>query len=90
MPNVGGPKQGSRALLATVMNSVLLYDSPLWGVHAYNSAVMKNMAPVQRRIAFRVISGYRAISIGATLLLARMTLIWLLAKERANEWERQQ
>ena len=90
MPNIGGPKQGSCAFLATVMNSVLLYGSPLWGAHARNSAVMKNMAPVQRRIALRVISGYRTISLGATLLLAGMAPIWLLTKERANVWERQQ
>ena len=59
MPNVGGPKQGSRALLATVVHSlsVLLYGSPLWG---------------------------------ATLLLAVIAPVWLLAKERANMWETQQ
>ena len=56
----------------------------------HNDAVMKNMAPVPRRIALRVISGYRTISQGATLLLAGMAPIWLLAKERANVWKRQQ
>ena len=75
MPNVGGSKQGSRALLATVVNSVLLYGSPLWGAHAHNVAVKKNMAPVQRRITLRVISGYRTISPGGTLLLAGMAPI---------------
>ena len=30
IPTVGGLKQGSLALLATVVNSVLLYGSPLW------------------------------------------------------------
>ena len=89
MPNVGGPKQGSPALLASVVNSVLLYGLPLWGTHAHNDAVMKNMAPVQRHIALRVISGYRIISLGATLLLAGMAPIWLLAKERANGCKRQ-
>ena len=58
---------------------VLLYDSPLWGSHAHNSVVMKNMAPVKRRIALRI-----------TLLLAGMAPIWLLYRERANVWERQQ
>ena len=48
------------------------------------------MAPVQRRIALRVISGYRTISLGATLLLAGMAPIWLVAKERANVWKMQQ
>ena len=51
---------------------------------------MKNIAPVQHRIALRVISGYRTISLGATLLLAGMAPIWLLAKKRANVSERQQ
>ena len=51
---------------------------------------MKNMAPVQCRIALRVISGYRSISLGATLLLAGMAPIWLLAFETANVWKRQQ
>ena len=32
----------------------------------------------------------RTISLGATLLLAGMAPIWLLTKERANVWERQQ
>ena len=45
MPNVEGPKRSSRALLATVVNSVLLYGSPLCGAHAHNSAVIKNMTP---------------------------------------------
>ena len=75
MPNVGGPKQGNRALLATVVKSVLVYGSPLWGAHVHNSGVMKNIAPVQRQIALRVISGYRTISLGATLLLAGMAPI---------------
>ena len=73
-----------------MVNSVLLYGSPLWDAHAHNDAVMKNMVPVQRRIALRVVSGYRTISLGATMLLAGVTPIWLLAKERANVWKRQQ
>ena len=90
MLNVGGPKQGSRALLATVVNLVLLYGSSLRGAHTHNDVAMKNMAPVHRRIELRVISGYRTISLSATFLLAGMAPIWLLAKERANEWKRQQ
>ena len=68
----------------TGVHLLLLYGSPLWGAHAYNRAVMKNMERVQRRIAFGVISGYRTISLGATLLLVGIAPIWLLAKEMAN------
>lgn len=90
MPNVGGPKPESRALLGTVVHSVLLYGAPIWGIQAQISAISKHMGPVQRKVALRVISGYRSISRGAALLLAGMAPIWLLAKERASLWEGQQ
>ena len=45
MPNVRGPKQGSPALLATVVHSVLLYDSPLWGAQAHN-LLLARIAPI--------------------------------------------
>ena len=51
---------------------------------------MKNMAPVQRRIALRLISGYRTIYLDTNMLLAEIAQIWLLTKERASMWEREQ
>ena len=48
------------------------------------------MAPVQRKIALRVISGYRSISQSAVFVLAGMAPISLLAKESTNTWKKQQ
>ena len=76
-------RKGCRALLATVVHSMLLYGSPLWGAHARNRAVMNNMAPVQRQIAV-VISRYHTISMGATLLLARQ-LSCRISKEKPTQ-----
>lgn len=30
LPNVGGPKQGRRILLAKVVTSAILYAAPIW------------------------------------------------------------
>ena len=49
---------------------------------------MKNMASVQQRMPLWLISIYHTISLGTTLLLEGIASIWLLAKERANAWER--
>ena len=52
MRNVGEPKQYSQALLATVVNSVLLYCSSLWGARAHNSAVMQNMHILEKWLRY--------------------------------------
>ena len=77
MPNVGGPKQERRALLATVFHSILLYGAPIWGTQEHRSSIVKHMGPVQRRMALRIISGFRTISYGAVFLLASVQPIWL-------------
>ena len=90
MPNIGGPKQERRKLLSTVVHSILLYGAPIWGTQEHRGMVVKHMGPVQRRMALRVISGFRTISYGAAFLLAGMQPIWLLAEERRRIWEAQQ
>jgi hypothetical protein len=30
MPNVGGPKASSRKIMASVVNSIVLYTAPVW------------------------------------------------------------
>ena len=67
--------------LVTVVNSVLPYDAP-WGHQAGNKMVVKYMGPAERKMALRDISGYRSISQSEALILAGMTTIWLLPKEK--------
>lgn len=90
MPNIGGPRPDRRALLSSVVHSILLYGAPTWGLLMKDNAINGVMGPVQRRMALRVISGYRTISQQAACVLAGMPPMHLLAKERAEIWAAQE
>ena len=82
MPNIGGPGENRRKLLATVMESVILYASPVWSealkVKKFNYMVNK----AQRKIALRVIRGYRTMRLDTARVLGRIIPLDLLTKER--------
>jgi hypothetical protein len=63
MPNIKGPGQWKRRLLATVVESQLLYAAPVWAdtVSASSRTVRLLLRP-QRVIALRVIRAYRTVS----------------------------
>ena len=90
MPNVGGPKPERRKLLTSVIHSILLYGAPIWASRERRPAVVKHMGPVQRRMALRVISGFRTISYGAAFLISGIQPIWLMAEERRRIWVTQE
>lgn len=51
---------------------MLLYGAPIWAEEANESTKITSRArAVQRKIAIRVISGYRTVSQEVTLILAR-------------------
>lgn len=80
LPNLRGPSAIKRQLYAGVLNSVMLYASPLWSDSlmrwvTYRAPLLK----IQRQMALRVISGYRTVSYEAAMLLARMPPIHLVA-----------
>jgi hypothetical protein len=85
MPNIKGPGQWKRRLLATVVESQLLYAAPVWAdtVSASSGSVRLLLRP-QRVIALRVIRAYRMVSDEAALLLAYMPPANLLAEERSR------
>lgn len=84
LPNVGGPTQAKRKLLASVVNSQLLYASPVW----CSSLVFQNhrntiLGP-QRRMALRVARAYRTVSTAAILVIASCTPVHLIARGRGE------
>lgn len=82
LPNVGGARQRRRRLLATVVDSQLLYASPIWsGALAFQSNIDTLLRP-QRSIALRVAMAYRTVSTGAILVIAGTIPAHLLAWER--------
>lgn len=83
MPNLGGPKELRRKLLASVVNSILLYGAPSWAhILDYVPANVEQINRVQRRALIRCICGYRTISATAINILSSTPPADLLARER--------
>ncbi|KMQ82443.1 hypothetical protein RF55_22966, partial [Lasius niger] len=82
MPNVGGPKQRRRALLASVVTSVLTYGIAIWTDALQTQKSRRKVAPVYRLSALRVTSAYRTMSEDAVYVIAGMLPIKVLAEER--------
>ena len=73
MPNIGGPREAKRRLIASVVQSKLLYVAPVWTSAIENHAIQR-----------RLILVYRTVSARAALVLAGVSPIDLLTEERQN------
>ena len=82
MANVGGPTADKRKLLMSVTNSILLYGCEVWADTLKKECYRKQMGSVQRRAALRIASAYRTVSEPASLVVAGVVPIDLLAQER--------
>lgn len=83
MPNIGGSAQWKRRLLASVVESQLLYAAPVWISSATRVARTRAiLVRPQRTAALRVIRSYRTVSDEAALVLACMPPVDLLGAER--------
>lgn len=72
-----------------MLHSVILYAAPVWSgkvekYRTYRTALLQ----VQRNMALRVICAYRTVSYDASLLLARVPPIYLLAARQRRIYER--
>lgn len=88
MPNVGGPKQRGRALLSSVVTSVLSCGIAIWADALESQEARQKVAPVYRLSALRVASSYRTVSEDAVCVIAGMLPIGLLAEERRSLYRR--
>ncbi|XP_025159337.1 uncharacterized protein LOC112589595 [Harpegnathos saltator] len=69
--------------------SVVLYGAPVWvEAFAATQRAQVDLRRIQRRIAIRVVSGYRTVSYVAATLLARMPPFDILAASRRRMYER--
>ncbi|XP_018402051.1 PREDICTED: uncharacterized protein LOC108779184 [Cyphomyrmex costatus] len=74
LPNIGGPSSLVRRLHSTVVDSIALYAAPTWiNQVERNKTILRILDRVQRRIACRVIRGYRTVSLYTATLLAGST-----------------
>ena len=82
MPNIGGPREAKRRLVANVVNSKQLYAAPVWTSALNNYAIQEKLFLAQRGVVLRIASAYGIVSTSAQLVLVSVPPIDLLAKER--------
>ncbi|KMQ83867.1 reverse transcriptase [Lasius niger] len=88
MPNVGGPKQKRRALLSSVVTSVLTYGIAIWVDALTLQKSQRKVAPVYRLSALRITSAFRTVSEDAVCVIAGVLPIGVLAEERRSLYRR--
>ena len=87
MPDIGGPSEAKRRLVASAVNSKLLYAAPIWTSALNNHAILKRLFSAQRGVAMRIVSAYRTVSTSVVLVLASVPPIDLLAAERKETFQ---
>jgi hypothetical protein len=83
MPNMGGPREKSRRLLASVTTSRLLYAAPFWA-ETMSAEGWKRLAATHRCSQLRVACCYRTVSYEAAAVISGIPPISLLAEESAE------
>ena len=87
MPNINGPREAKRRLVASVLNSKLLYAAPVWSSALNNHAIQKKLFSSQQGVVLRIVAAYRTVSTSAVLVLANVPPIDLLAVERKETFQ---
>ena len=88
MLNVGGPKPNRRALLASVVTSVITYGIAIWAGALQTQETRRKVTSVCRLSALRVASAYRMVSKEASAVIAGLLPIEVLADERKRLYRR--
>ena len=70
IPNIGGPREAKRRLVASVMHSKLLYAAPVWANALQHHAIRRKLISAQISVVLRRVSAYRTVSTSAVLILA--------------------
>lgn len=88
MPNVEGPREKKRRLLASVVMSRMLYAAPAWGYALKTDSYKKRLTSVQRQVSLRIVSAYKTVSTSAVFVLASTPPVDLLVAERQEIYTR--
>ena len=82
MPNIGGPRASKRRVISGAASSVLLYGAPIWGGVMRHGKYRNMVGSVQRKLALRIGSAYRTVSLEAAQVIAGLIPIDLKIRER--------
>ncbi|XP_066904186.1 uncharacterized protein [Halyomorpha halys] len=88
MPNVGGPKESSRRLQATVVLTIMLYAAPIQKEAVVTKSYRRQMVSLYRIVCLRTVSAFRTVSYEAVCVIARMPPVELLVEERSRHYGR--
>lgn len=86
MPNLGGPGDGARRLLAGVARARLLYAAPVWQGCIASARNAERLRQAQRSGALRISRAYRTVSTEAVEVLASWEPADLLLAARGAQY----
>lgn len=88
MPNTRGPKANKRSLYVNV-HAVMLYSAPIWS-DAFGMFQRQQLPllRIQRKMALCSVMTYRTVSFEASMLLAKIPPLFLLAAKYKRIYER--
>ena len=87
MPNINGPRQIKRRVLAQAAESVMIYAAPVWSNEITRRQKSKKLLQsLQRRAAIKIAAAYRTASYEAVLVVAGLPPIELLLAERTTRY----
>jgi hypothetical protein len=87
LPNIGGTRYSKRRLMASVVNSVVLYGAPIWQKALQHKKYRERLEKVQRLMALRVCSAYRTVSTVALQVVGALIPIDLMVEERTKQYQ---
>jgi len=89
LPNLGGPNVRVRRLFTNVVHNLALYAAPVWAAEMRATPYIQMlMHRAHRRVAQRVIRGYRTTSYAVATALAGIPPLELLAEMYASNYRR--
>lgn len=75
LPRVAGPSESKRRLYSSVIHSILLYASEIWGTALKKKTIYQKILSVQRKIGIKICRAYRTIPTQTALVLGKITPI---------------
>ena len=87
MPNIGGPRASKRRIIAGAVMSIVLYGAPVWGGVLRHGKYRKMLQGIQRKLALRISSAYRTVSLEAAQVITGMIPVDILVRERTATHE---
>ena len=85
MPNIGGPRESNRGLVATVVHLKLLHAAPVLANALQNHAIQRRLFSAQRGIRLRIVLAYRTVSTSAVFTTTYLLYIFIVRRKGSKD-----